>query len=366
MTVSAQQIEKDLADLWKDGGDVQGLGLQKVYTTNLVAYASGHEEGYRVEQILNDLAEKNPGRFILVRPAADPSEPPLRHYVSGHCFFEGGRQKRVCCDLIKLVAQKEVIENLYGFTFSLLIPDLPVEFWWPGDLPQQNHFFEKVALHSNRVWVDSSKFKDPVRSLGRLAAYWDSRFPHTLLGDLNWTRIRRWRSLIAELFDGEWASFLPEVRKVSIAYGEGTSPTRSFYLACWLASRLGWKYDGPRFGVFPQKFEFKGPRGPVEVELTPVPVADQKRDRIFAVGLTTDGDPPGIFTVIRDRDPHCVVARTEVGGVQAFSRTVAFEHLHSNELLSSGIKHLRPSHAFMASLRMMGTILEKPPLLPEE
>ncbi|HJT23843.1 MAG TPA: glucose-6-phosphate dehydrogenase assembly protein OpcA, partial [bacterium] len=166
MAVTAQSIEKDLAELWKAQPDEKGrkLGLQRVYTTNLVAYASDHEEGYRVEQILNDLAEKHPGRYILVRPAADTTEPGLRSFVSGHCLFGAGREKKVCCDLIKLVAQPEIIENLYGFTFSLLMPDLPVEFWWPGDLPYENAFFEKMAQESNRVWVDSSKFKKPVQS----------------------------------------------------------------------------------------------------------------------------------------------------------------------------------------------------------
>ena len=41
MTVSAQMIEKDLADLWKSesGDKTKNPGLQRVYTTNLVAYA---------------------------------------------------------------------------------------------------------------------------------------------------------------------------------------------------------------------------------------------------------------------------------------------------------------------------------------
>jgi glucose-6-phosphate dehydrogenase assembly protein OpcA len=364
MTVSAQQIEKDLTDLWSEGPDdkTKGLGLQRVYTTNLVGYASGHEEGYRVEQIMNDLAEKHPGRYILIRPAADPTEPPLRHYVMGHCFFGAGKEKRVCCDIIKLVAQKEVIENLYGFTFSLLLPDLPLEFWWPGDLPHENPFFERVAGQANRVWVDSSKFKDPVASLSRLAAFWESRFPNTLLMDLNWIRIQRWRALIAELFDGEWSGYLKDVNKVSVAYGQGSSPTRGFFLACWLASRLGWRYEGQRIEAFPPQLDFVGPKGKVEVILQPVPVQDAKRDRIFAVGLTTGGDPAGIFTAVRDQDPHCVIARSEIGGKTALVRTVTFDHLHSNELLATGLKHLRPDTSWDKALKMAGTILAKPDL----
>lgn len=364
MTVTAQAIEKDLTALWKDGSEEKSKsrGLQRVYTTNLVAYASGHEEGYRVEQILNDLAEKHPGRYILARPAADLTEPPLRYYVSGHCFFGSGREKKICCDLIKLVAQKEVIENLYGFTFSLLLPDLPLEFWWPGDLPYNNAFFDHVAEEANRVWVDSSKFTRPIQSLARLSTFWENRYPHTLLCDLNWIRIQRWRSLIAELFDGEWSRFLKEIRQITIEYGEGTQPTRSFFLACWLACQLGWEYRGPRLSQFTQELVLEGPQGKIEVLLKPVPVPDIKRDRIFAVGLLTQGQQAGLFTVVRDQDPHVVLARSEINHKLAFSRALSFEHLHSNELLDVGLKHLEPDPVWKKTLAFAGTILEKPDL----
>ncbi len=366
--LSAQNIEKDLAELWKTPGEdkTKELGLQRVYTTNMVAYASGHEEGFRVERILNDLAGSQPGRYILIRPAADTSEAPLRYYVTGHCLFWAEREKRVCCDMIKLVAQKEIIENLYGFTFSLLVPDLAVEFWWPGDLPYYNSFFDRMAEQASRVWVDSSKFKDPVQSMARLSAFWAKRYPHTVLADLNWVRVQRWRALIAELFDGDWSKYLKDVRQVTIEYGEGSQPTRSFFLACWLAAQLGWQHHKPRLSDFSQPLIFQGPKGDVEVLLKPVPVPDLQQDRIFAVGIVTDGDQPGIFTVVRDQDPHCVVARSEINHKLAFSRVVTFEHLHTNELLSLGLRHFEDDSVWKKTLHLMGTVLDRPDLTVDE
>lgn len=369
MSISAQSIEKDLADLWKPlaGEKTTDLGLQRVYTTNLVAYASNHDEGYRVEQILNDLAEKQPGRYILVRPAADGTEAPLRSFVSGHCLFTAGKHKRVCCDLIKLVAQESVIENLYGFSFSLLMPDLPVEFWWPGDLPYENAYFEKMAKASNRVWIDSAKFKKPIQSLSRLAAFWHSRFPHSYLGDLNWIRIQRWRALIAELFDGQWAPYLQKIKKITIEHGAGNPPTRSFFLACWLAAQLGWKYSGTRMAEFAERLDFETPQGTqVEIKMRPVEVNDNRWDRIFAVGIETNSDKPGLFTVVRDSDPHCVLAQSEIDHKVAFSRTVSFDHLHTNDLLNQGLKHLEEDMIWTKTLQMVGTALIKPKLTLEE
>jgi len=268
--------------------------------------------------------------------------------------------------MIKLVAQKEVIENLYGFTFSLLVPDLPVEFWWPGDLPYYNSFFEHMAEESNRVWVDSSQFKDPKQTLARLSAFWAKRYPRTVLADLNWVRIHRWRALIAELFDGDWAKYLKDIRQVTIEYGEGTQPIRSFILACWLAVQLDWRHHRPRVSDFSKPLIFQGPKGEVEVLLKPVPVSDLHQDRIFAVGIVTDGEGPGIFTVARDQDPHCVIARSEINHKLAFSRFVTFDHLHSNELLAMGLKHLEADPVWKKVLHLMGTVLEPPDMTLEE
>ena len=226
-------------------------------------------------------------------------------------------------------------------------------------MPHGNSFFSAMAGQSNRVWVDSSKFKEPIPSLARFAALWDKRYPHTQLGDLNWIRTQRWRALIAEMFDGEWSKFLKDIQQVTIEYAESNQPTRSFFIACWLATQLGWKYKGSPLSSFPQEIDFEGPKGNIQVLLKPVPVTDQA-DRIFAVGLTAGGEHPAIFTVIRDQDPHCVVARSEIDHKTAFNRVVSFEHLHSNELLAEGLRHLEPDWVWKKTLAMAGTILEKP------
>ncbi|MGH7739914.1 MAG: glucose-6-phosphate dehydrogenase assembly protein OpcA, partial [bacterium] len=343
MSLSAQAIEHDLTELWKEKKPLPAgeAGLQRVYTTNLVAYAEDHDAGYRVERALMDLTQFQPGRYILIRPALDSVEAPLRYYVSGHCpFWTEQREHRVCCDIIKLVAQPDTIENLYGFTFSLLVPDLPVELWWPGDLPLKNKFFTKMAEASNRVWVDSSKFKNPEQSVARLAFLWSQRFPGTLLADMNWIRLQRWRALIAELFDGPWAKYLTQIAQVTLEYGEGSHPLRGFFLALWMANQLGWKYKGRPLSEVPEKLDFEGPTGPVEVLLKAVPVQDAKRDRIFAVGIMTRGDHPGLFTVVRDADPNVVTTRAEVEHGESISRVVTFDHLHSNQVLAEGLKNL--------------------------
>ncbi len=363
--LNSQQIEKELAELWTTlpGDQEKELGLQRVYTTNLVAYAEDPADGFRVERTLHHLAEIHPGRYLLIRPGEKEEEeahPSVRHFISGHCFLFQGREKKVCCELVQLVAAPETMDHLYGLAFSLLLPDLPVEFWWPGELSLRHPFFNQMAGEVTRVWVDSSRFKEVLVNLMALAETWKARFPRTELGDLNWVRLSRWRALIAELFDGEWSPYLAKIKEVTVKYGDQAHPIRPFYLSCWLAAQLGWVSTGSRFKTIPDRFQFKGPQGEISVKLEPVPLQDELKDRIYSVGLSTQGEKPGRFIVDRGQDPFTVVARSEVENRTAFSRTVPFEHLHTYELLAEGLRHQERDLAFEKMLKIAGSLLDKP------
>ncbi len=364
MALTAQRIEKDLAELWKalPGDKEKDLGLQRVYTTNLVSYTENPTDAFRVERTLHHLAEIHPGRYLLVRPGEEDGEEPLPSVtpmLSGHCFLFQEREKRVCCELVQLVARPDAMEHLYGLAFSNLLPDLPVEFWWPGALAPRHPFFSQMAGESTRVWVDSSRFAGFVNQLVTLAETWKGTYPRVHLGDLNWVRLNRWRALIAELFDGEWAQYLPRIREVTVKFGAPAQPVRPFYLACWLAAQLGWRYAGPPIASNPKELKFNGPQGEVFVRLEPVPVQDELKDRIYSVGLATGGDKPGLFTVDRAEDPFSVKARAQVESRTTFSRTVTFEHLHTYELLSLGLRHLETDTAFEKMMKVASSILEK-------
>jgi hypothetical protein len=223
-----------------------------------------------------------------------------------------------------------------------------------------------MADQSTRVWVDSSKFKDPIQSVARLAAFWHKRYPQTILADMNWIRIQRWQALIAELFDGEWAKYLKQIKQVTIEYGEGSTPLRSFYLASWLATQLGWKHHQPRLTNLSEPLVFEGPQGAVEVLFKPIPAPDDRTDRIFAVGIVAQGEYPSIFTVARDEDPHVVITRSEINHQLAFSRVITFEHLHSDDVLAIGFKHCESDPIWKKTLQMMGSILAHPDMALEE
>lgn len=358
-----QSIEQELNELWeadpqRPGG--KGGWWQRNYTTNLVVYTATLKDCRDAEAVLRDLTPLYPGRYIMLCPAPEEETMALHHHVSGHCIYSPGRKKQICCDIISLEAKPGILEELYGLTLSLLISDLPVEFWWFGDLPQGGDFFRKIAVDANRVWVDSSKFEPQFEKLTALVAGWQAHFPDTVLADLNWIRFQRWRNLIAELFDGEWVSFLREIRQLTIEYGLGSQPTRSFLLVCWMASRLGWQYRGEPLQDFPAEIAFESGAGTVKVTVRPVPVADPKRDRLFAIRIRTGNGRQGLFTVMRDQDPQCVLARSEINGRPAFSRILHFEHLESLQLLGEGLRSWGKDQGWEEALAIFGTIVKPP------
>ncbi len=364
-TTTRQAIENELNELYKPGQSDRGpktIGYQRNYTINLVSYAPTPAVCQEVDAVLRELTPLYPGRYITLCLAPDEEPNPLYHRVSGRCFISPGRDKEetICCDIIDLVAKAEVLEHLYGLTLSLLIPDLAVELWWPGDVPLQSMFFRQIADEADRVWVDSAQFSHPEAGLATLADNWGLEFPKTVLADLNWVRFRRWRNLVAELFDGEWTPYLSQIKRVVIEYGEGSQTTRSFLLTCWMAAKLGWRYQGEPLTKFPAEIEFDSNGQPVTVAIRPVPAADQKRDRLFAVRIFTGETPQGLFTVIRDKDPQCVIARSEINGEEAFSRILCFEHLEFSHLLGEGLKHWGRDPAWKSTLAMLRTIITAP------
>jgi hypothetical protein len=116
---------------------------------------------------------------------------------------------------------------------------------------------------------------------------------------------------------------------------------------------------------FPAEIRFASKAGEVTVSIKPVPVADKIKDRLYAIRIHTGEQPRGVFTVVRDKDPQCVLASSEIDGEVAFSRILYFEHLEPVELLSEGLSHWGKDPAWDGTLAKFRTIIKGPATLPE-
>ena len=108
----------------------------------------------------------------------------------------------------------------------LLLPDSPVVIWWPGKAPAQGADDELASLAVRRV-TDAAAARRPLAELKARAL--DYQPGDT---DLSWTRLTRWRALLAAALDQ-----YPARISAAAVEGERNSPSADL-LAAWLQSCL--------------------------------------------------------------------------------------------------------------------------------
>lgn len=114
---------------------------------------------------------------------------------------------------------------------ALRLSSLPALVWWRGGSVEA---LDDLAHLADRLVLDT---EDPAEVWPRAV----SLLEHTAVTDLRWTRLTRWRALLAHLFDvPQVRSSAGTFRRLSIEAGDMPS-ARLF--AGWLRSALGWSAD---------------------------------------------------------------------------------------------------------------------------
>jgi glucose-6-phosphate dehydrogenase assembly protein OpcA len=257
-THSIAGIEAELARIWSsvslettgDGGEPERRVAPRSSVMNLVVIAGRSEVGERIASIVEGLTGKHPSRTIVVSQA-DPDGPPwLDAQVQAHCMLPRDGAAETCAELVYLTAGGQTGQHLTGIVSPLLIHDLPVSVWWPGepslDSPQTADLLEMA----DRVVVDGSSWSG--EGLVRLVGM--SRLPrrfHVHVCDFAMLRQARWREAIASTFDRPaLLPFLGGLRSVSVTYAAGdgsagvANVVKPLYHVAWLASRLRMTVSG--------------------------------------------------------------------------------------------------------------------------
>jgi glucose-6-phosphate dehydrogenase assembly protein OpcA len=132
-------------------------------------------------------------------------------------------------------AGEVIVLRLYGpladhgesLVVPLLLPDAPTVVWWSGVAPE-DPANDRIGRMAQRRITDSAQSKNPARALQQLSS-------KTAPGDtdLAWSRVTRWRALLAAALDQ------PPYEEVTRATVTGASDSPSTeLLAAWLAWAL--------------------------------------------------------------------------------------------------------------------------------
>jgi glucose-6-phosphate dehydrogenase assembly protein OpcA len=287
-------IEQELNRIWSqpdltttvDGAPGRHVAA-RTSVMNLVVVARRPETAERCAATIQALTGRHPSRTLIISPA-DPDGPSwLDAQIQAHCVLPREDAPEVCAETIYLTCGGEAGRHLGAVVAPLLIHDLPVTVWWPGDPSFGSAATRDLLTMADRLVVDGSGWSE--NGLGRVRGLAELLTDRRLtIFDIALVRQARWREAIASVFDTpHFLPYLRSLRRIAVTYAthdETGDPTatnivKPIYHVAWLASRLGYSVVGPLSAVVPAK---RGParhgfaatvrdgRGPIAVVVRPV------------------------------------------------------------------------------------------------
>ncbi len=233
-SVVPDAILKELAALWTQEGKLGDAGVLRACSMTLLVLAEIEEDAGALGETMAALMPEHPARSILIRVRAD-GERALSDRVYQQCWKPFGQRQQICCEQIELTAGDAALGDLPSVILPLAVPDLPVILWCRSPRLVRHPEFRAIASKATKVVIDSAPADDATGALGRMA---ESVERGSLIADLAWTRLTRWRETLARVFENrDTLARLAEVRSVRVSFGAGYE-TAAWYLAAWAAGAL--------------------------------------------------------------------------------------------------------------------------------
>jgi glucose-6-phosphate dehydrogenase assembly protein OpcA len=280
-TIAPERILHDMADLWVSLGK-QGegdAGVLRACSMTLVVASEESDDAQAIGETLAALMPEHPSRAIVLRFRAEDQRS-LAARVFAQCWMPFGHRRQICCEQIEITASDASLPDLAAVVLPLTVPDLPVILWCRS--PRLFHLpaFSQLAAIAQKVVLDSASFSDPAAALHQMSGMSGAAAAGPLLADLSWTRLTRWRELIAQIFENRaQLAILALVSDVLISYRTAATPATAFYLAAWLLDGLDKVGAHPRVHFETQAGEPSGRLSLVELR------APDRPDSIASISL---------------------------------------------------------------------------------
>jgi glucose-6-phosphate dehydrogenase assembly protein OpcA len=233
-TIQPDRILHDLTELWVSLGKQNGgesTGVLRACAMTLVVVAEEHEDAAEVGETLGLLMREHPSRAVVVR-VRDIEAPELEARVFAQCWMPFGQHRQICCEQIEISTSNSSLVDVPAVVLPLVVADLPVILWFRPPRLLGSPALIGLTRIATKTIIDSSLFPDTQAGLDRLARASASGLR---VGDLAWTRLTRWRELIAQIFENPaYFSQLPSIDEVTITHARGEHPVGVRYMAAWL------------------------------------------------------------------------------------------------------------------------------------
>jgi glucose-6-phosphate dehydrogenase assembly protein OpcA len=232
--VQVGQISRELKKLWESGGGAS----TRASLINFAIYCRSTEEMEANTDLISEFTRHHACRALLVAVIRNAPENRISAWINAHCHLSRAGAKQICCEQISFLLEGEIKGRLTNIVFSNLDSDLPLYFWWQGDLSENlnPHLWTWI----DRLIVDSACWKNPKGQFARLKQSLAETKARLTVRDLNWTRSLYIRQACSSIFDApESLLELPRLRRLAITHAPDCRSTAVF-LAGWFAGQLQW------------------------------------------------------------------------------------------------------------------------------
>lgn len=340
--VDVAQIEKELAQLWKDAahvqeGDASSNAVMRACGANLVALinqgdATQEDLVKTASDAAAEVVARHPCRVMIVRVSPEADESRITASISARCQMPRGG-KRICCEQINLEVPPASLPDLPGVILPLLAPEVPVYLWCLGELDFDAGYYRSLAKSLDCVLIDTAWLTDPLACSARVWKEVQQGSSPVAFRDLNWARLTPWRQLTAQFFDSpERQRFVEGLRRAVIRVGVGAPGVQfqAILLAGWLASRLGWKLVSMQASPGGLSMStHDGTGGSIEIRSRGDIAAE-----LESLELHSDrGNHTAFFSIQRAEDEVSAITTEQIDGGEPAHRRVRMRHRTAARLL---------------------------------
>jgi glucose-6-phosphate dehydrogenase assembly protein OpcA len=249
--VALRDVESELSRRMKLIQGATQAPVLRARMSNLVIFCGSAELAGSIAEQVPSVVAVHPARVLLVvsdsSSTTDKVQATLR--VRSHSTAEG---RMVCSEQVTLRAGAPSACRLPSAVRALLIGDLPTNLWWatPQPPPLAGAMLHELSERAQQIIYDSIGWLEPARGVAATGA-WLRRMeqghgPWRVVSDLNWRRLKYWRRLLAQAFDGDAAAgTFQTITEVLVEHGPH-AVVQAWEIVSWLAARLDWRIEDGR------------------------------------------------------------------------------------------------------------------------
>ena len=224
-------IDQELRFLWEADKASTNASL-----INFAVYSEAEGAILKNSELVQAITREHACRALLIGIDREAKEASIRAWVTAHCHLSHGR-KSVCCEQISFQLTGKATGRLRNTVFAHLNSDLPLVFWWQGELSPI--FTERLYSLIDRFVFDSSDWADPLDSFQCIEQVMEDVSTLQPI-DMEWTRSYHIRQAIAALFDDPLAMRATErMTRVRIVV-HPNHKMAGIQLLAWIIQSTGW------------------------------------------------------------------------------------------------------------------------------